>query len=112
MRRRGIPTRYSEGPSAGTSFPAPGCATVRWAWNGAVLGRMSIRVGDAADLVSTDAVPGEGWRRVFDGTDNADRTVTLIHGPTVLRRDVWRCSISSEAVHENAAFYDARSTQL
>jgi len=42
---------------------------------------------DAVDLVSTDAVPGEGWRRVFDGTDNADRTVTLIHeDSTALRR--------------------------
>ncbi len=42
---------------------------------------------DAVDLVSTDAVPGEGWRRVFDGTDNSDRTVTLIHeDSTALRR--------------------------
>ena len=42
---------------------------------------------DAVDLVSTDAVPGEGWRRVFDGTDNADRTVTLIHeDSTAMRR--------------------------
>ncbi len=34
---------------------------------------------DAVDLVPADAVPEEGWRRVFDGTDSADRAVTLIH---------------------------------
>lgn len=37
---------------------------------------------DAVDLVSSDAVPDEGWRRVFDGTDDAVRAVTLIHEDT------------------------------
>ncbi len=34
---------------------------------------------DAVDLVSTDAVPEEGWRHVLDGRDEQDRPVTLIH---------------------------------
>ena len=34
---------------------------------------------DAVDVVSSDAVPDEGWRRVFDGTDNGSRAVALIH---------------------------------
>ncbi|MFM9917937.1 SCO1664 family protein [Lacisediminihabitans sp. H27-G8] len=34
---------------------------------------------DAVDLMATDAVPDHGWRRVFDGTDHADRAVTLVH---------------------------------
>jgi uncharacterized repeat protein (TIGR03843 family) len=34
---------------------------------------------DAVDLVSPDAVPDEGWRHVFDGSDENDRPVTLIH---------------------------------
>ena len=34
---------------------------------------------DAVDLVPADAVPDEGWRPVFEGTDNRDRMVTLIH---------------------------------
>lgn len=34
---------------------------------------------DAVDLVATRAVPAEGWRRVFDGRDERDREVTLIH---------------------------------
>ena len=34
---------------------------------------------DAVDLVPSDAVPDAGWRHVFDGTDNRDRAVTLIH---------------------------------
>lgn len=33
----------------------------------------------AVDLVLTDAVPDAGWRRVFDGRDEEDRAVTLIH---------------------------------
>ena len=34
---------------------------------------------DAVDLVSADAVPEEGWRHVFDGRDERDRLVALIH---------------------------------
>jgi uncharacterized repeat protein (TIGR03843 family) len=34
---------------------------------------------DAVDLMATEAVPDQGWRRVFDGTDHADRPVTLVH---------------------------------
>ena len=34
---------------------------------------------DPVDLVPADAVPDEGWRPVFEGTDNRDRMVTLIH---------------------------------
>jgi uncharacterized repeat protein (TIGR03843 family) len=34
---------------------------------------------DAVDLVPSDAVPDTGWRRVFDGTDNGNRSVALIH---------------------------------
>ena len=34
---------------------------------------------DAVDLVPADAVPNEGWRHVFEGTDDRDRMVTLIH---------------------------------
>ncbi len=34
---------------------------------------------DAVDLVPAGAVPAEGWRHVFNGMDNQDRSVTLIH---------------------------------
>jgi uncharacterized repeat protein (TIGR03843 family) len=34
---------------------------------------------DAVDLVAADAVPDEGWRYVFDGRDEDDREVALIH---------------------------------
>ena len=34
---------------------------------------------DAVDLVSAGSVPVEGWRHVFDGMDDRDRAVTLIH---------------------------------
>jgi uncharacterized repeat protein (TIGR03843 family) len=34
---------------------------------------------DAVDLVPADEVPDEGWCRVFNGTDEDDRPVTLIH---------------------------------
>jgi uncharacterized repeat protein (TIGR03843 family) len=34
---------------------------------------------DAVDLVASGAVPDEGWRPVFDGSDEHDRPVTLIH---------------------------------
>ena len=46
---------------------------------------------DAVDLVPADAVPGKGWRHVFDGTDNRDRAVTLIHedSPTLRRMAVF-----------------------
>jgi uncharacterized repeat protein (TIGR03843 family) len=33
----------------------------------------------AVDLVAADAVPEEGWRHVFDGSDEFDRPVALIH---------------------------------
>ncbi|WP_150309077.1 SCO1664 family protein [Planctomonas psychrotolerans] len=42
---------------------------------------------DAVDLVPVDAVPDEGWRHVFDGSDEEDRLVALIHEDTpALRR--------------------------
>lgn len=42
---------------------------------------------DPVNLVSTDEVPEEGWRTVFDGDDEYDRPVTLIHEDTsTLRR--------------------------
>jgi uncharacterized repeat protein (TIGR03843 family) len=34
---------------------------------------------DAVDLVPADEVPGEGWRHVFDGSDELDQPVSLIH---------------------------------
>jgi uncharacterized repeat protein (TIGR03843 family) len=34
---------------------------------------------DAVDLVAANAVPEEGWRHVFDGRDEEDRPVALIH---------------------------------
>jgi uncharacterized repeat protein (TIGR03843 family) len=34
---------------------------------------------DAVDLVASELVPDEGWCRVFDGSDEEDRPVTLIH---------------------------------
>lgn len=34
---------------------------------------------DVIDLVAADAVPDLGWRHVFDGTDEHDRAVALIH---------------------------------
>ncbi|GAB3130771.1 SCO1664 family protein [Marisediminicola antarctica] len=33
----------------------------------------------AVDLVAAEDVPDEGWRHVFDGTDERDRAVALIH---------------------------------
>jgi uncharacterized repeat protein (TIGR03843 family) len=33
----------------------------------------------AVDLVDADAMPDEGWRHVFDGTDEDGRAVSLIH---------------------------------
>ena len=41
---------------------------------------------DAVDLVPADAVPEEGWRRVFEGTDEEDRAVVLIHEDTAALR--------------------------
>ena len=41
----------------------------------------------AVDLVPADAVPAEGWRQVFEGKDENDRAVTLIHDDSpALRR--------------------------
>lgn len=34
---------------------------------------------DPVDLVATDAVPAEGWRRVLDASDENDNAVSLIH---------------------------------
>lgn len=34
---------------------------------------------DAVDLVPADQVPNEGWRFVFDGSDEYDRPIALIH---------------------------------
>jgi uncharacterized repeat protein (TIGR03843 family) len=42
---------------------------------------------DAVDLIAADAVPDMGWCRVFDGFDEQDRPVTLVHEDTpALRR--------------------------
>jgi uncharacterized repeat protein (TIGR03843 family) len=42
---------------------------------------------DAVDVVSADAVPAEGWRAVFESSDEQDRPVTLIHEDSLeLRR--------------------------
>lgn len=38
------------------------------------------------DVVSADAVPDTGWRRVFDGVDGQDRPVTLIHEDSLALR--------------------------
>jgi uncharacterized repeat protein (TIGR03843 family) len=34
---------------------------------------------DAVDLVPAAEVPDEGWRRVFDGSDEDDRPISLVH---------------------------------
>ncbi len=34
---------------------------------------------DAVDLIAADAMPSTGWRHVFDGRDEDDRLVSLIH---------------------------------
>jgi uncharacterized repeat protein (TIGR03843 family) len=42
---------------------------------------------NAVDLVASDSVPDEGWRAVFEGYDEDDRPVTLIHEDSLsLRR--------------------------
>ncbi|GAA4679712.1 SCO1664 family protein [Frondihabitans cladoniiphilus] len=41
---------------------------------------------DPVDLVASDAVPAEGWRHVFDGYDEYDREVALIHEDTAALR--------------------------
>jgi uncharacterized repeat protein (TIGR03843 family) len=41
---------------------------------------------DAVDLVAADAVPDDGWRQVFDGSDENDRPVTLIHEDSLALR--------------------------
>lgn len=41
---------------------------------------------DAVDLVAADEVPEVGWRRVFDGRDEGDRLVSLIHEDTAALR--------------------------
>lgn len=41
---------------------------------------------DAVDLVPADGVPAEGWRHVFDGTDDQGRVVSLIHEDSVALR--------------------------
>ena len=40
----------------------------------------------AVDLVPADAVPDEGWRHVFDGSDELDRPIALIHEDTLALR--------------------------
>ena len=34
---------------------------------------------DAVDLIRADGMPDAGWRHVFDGTDEHDRAISLIH---------------------------------
>jgi uncharacterized repeat protein (TIGR03843 family) len=41
---------------------------------------------DAVDLVPADAVPDEGWRHVFEGIDDDDRPVALIHEDSLALR--------------------------
>ncbi len=41
---------------------------------------------DAVDLVPADEVPEQGWRRVFEGTDEHDLPVVLIHEDTAALR--------------------------
>ena len=41
---------------------------------------------DAVDLVLAGEVPKQGWRQVFDGRDENDRMVTLIHEDSVALR--------------------------
>jgi uncharacterized repeat protein (TIGR03843 family) len=41
---------------------------------------------DAVDLVPANAVPDEGWRHVFDGSDEYDRPVALIHEDSLALR--------------------------
>ncbi|MDY7527277.1 MULTISPECIES: SCO1664 family protein [Cryobacterium] len=41
---------------------------------------------DAVDLVPWEIGPGAGWRRVFDGRDEQDRAVTLVHEDSVALR--------------------------
>jgi uncharacterized repeat protein (TIGR03843 family) len=41
---------------------------------------------DAVDLVFSSALPAEGWCPVFDGRDENDRAVTLIHEDSVALR--------------------------
>ncbi|MFP7832535.1 SCO1664 family protein [Marisediminicola sp. LYQ134] len=41
---------------------------------------------DAVDLVPSGAMPESGWRHVFDGTDEDDRAVALIHEDTAALR--------------------------
>jgi uncharacterized repeat protein (TIGR03843 family) len=42
---------------------------------------------DAVDIVASASVPSEGWRAVFDGMDESDQPVTLIHeDSSALRR--------------------------
>jgi uncharacterized repeat protein (TIGR03843 family) len=41
---------------------------------------------DAVDLVPSAEVPDDGWCRVFDGSDERDRPVSLIHEDTVALR--------------------------
>ncbi|NQX27764.1 SCO1664 family protein [Microbacteriaceae bacterium VKM Ac-2854] len=41
---------------------------------------------DAVDLIPTAAVPEQGWRVVFDGTDGDDRPVSLVHEDTAALR--------------------------
>jgi len=41
---------------------------------------------DAVDLVAWDVGPSDGWRRVFDGRDEHDRAVTLVHEDSLALR--------------------------
>jgi uncharacterized repeat protein (TIGR03843 family) len=41
---------------------------------------------DPVDLVPADEVPDEGWRFVFEGTDDQDRPVALVHEDTAALR--------------------------
>lgn len=52
---------------------------------------------DAVDLVAADAVPEAGWRSVFDGRDEHDRVVTLIHedSPALRRMTVFDAVVNN-----------------
>jgi len=58
---------------------------------------------DAVDLVAADALPAGAWRRVFDGEDESNQPVTLIHEDTaVLRRMAIFDSIVNNADRKGA----------
>jgi uncharacterized repeat protein (TIGR03843 family) len=52
---------------------------------------------ETVDIVSPNAVPEQGWRHVFDGTDDFDREVALIHedSPALRRMAVFDAVVNN-----------------